>query len=148
MADKTIGSLPQATELDEESLLVTEQLGEARSVTGALLADYAKAAAQQEAQKAGEYAQSAEESANCANEAAKYAWEAAQGFSGVIDPITGQLDTVQTALDNLYNLLVSAALSPITAQNYDSLGLAASDYDAQNITASSYDTTADSILGG
>lgn len=73
MADKTIGSLPQATELDEESLLVTEQLGEARSVTGALLADYAKAAAQQEAQKAGEYAQSAGESATAAAQKAQEA---------------------------------------------------------------------------
>ena len=46
MADKTIGSLPKATELDSESLMVTEQLGEARRVTGELLAEYAKAAAQ------------------------------------------------------------------------------------------------------
>ena len=42
MADKTIGSLPEATELDSESLMVTEQLGEARRVTGELLAEYAK----------------------------------------------------------------------------------------------------------
>lgn len=70
MADKTISSLPEATELDAQSLMVTEQLGEARRVTGELLASYAKAAAQEEAEKAGEYAQSALESAQTAEKKA------------------------------------------------------------------------------
>lgn len=73
MADKTIGSLPEATELDAESLMVTEQLGEARRVTGELLANYAKEAAQKEAEKAEEYAKNAEESANIAEEKAEEA---------------------------------------------------------------------------
>jgi hypothetical protein len=73
MADKTIGSLPEATELDSESLLVTEQLGEARRVTGELLAEYAKAAAQEEAEKAGTYAQNAAESAQTAEAKAQEA---------------------------------------------------------------------------
>lgn len=73
MADKTIGSLPEATELDAESLMVTEQLGEARRVTGELLAAYAKEAAQKEAEKAEEYAKNAEESANIAEEKAEEA---------------------------------------------------------------------------
>jgi len=40
MADKTIGDLPQATELYEDSLLVVEQGGEARSIAGKLIKDY------------------------------------------------------------------------------------------------------------
>ena len=73
MADKTIGSLPEATELDAESLMVTEQLGEARCVTGELLANYAKEAAQNEANRAQEYANNAEESANIAVDKAEEA---------------------------------------------------------------------------
>lgn len=73
MADKTIGSLPEATELDSESLMVTEQLGEARRVTGELLAEYAKAAAQEEAEKAETYAQNAAESAQTAEAKAQEA---------------------------------------------------------------------------
>lgn len=73
MADKTIGSLPEATELDSESLMVTEQLGEARHVTGELLAEYAKAAAQEEAEKAETYAQNAAESAQTAEAKAQEA---------------------------------------------------------------------------
>lgn len=73
MADKTIGSLPKATELDAESLMVTEQLGEARCITGELLANYAKEAAQAEADKAQGYANNAEKSANTASEKAEEA---------------------------------------------------------------------------
>lgn len=73
MADKTIGSLPEAMELDSESLMVTEQLGEARRVTGELLAEYAKAAAQEEAEKAETYAQNAAESAQTAEAKAQEA---------------------------------------------------------------------------
>ncbi len=73
MADKTIGSLPEATELDAESLMVTEQLGEARCVTGELLANYAKEAAQNEANRAQKYANNAEQSANIAVDKAEEA---------------------------------------------------------------------------
>lgn len=73
MADKTIGSLPKATELDAESLMVTEQLGEARCITGELLANYAKEAAQNEANRAQKYANNAEQSANIAVDKAEEA---------------------------------------------------------------------------
>ena len=46
MADKTIGTLPAAESLDDESLLVAEQQGEAVSVSGALFKQFAVAAAQ------------------------------------------------------------------------------------------------------
>lgn len=73
MADRTIGSLPAATELDAESLMITEQQGEARSVSGELLAQYAKEAAEKEAERAGEYAKNAEKSAEIAENKAEEA---------------------------------------------------------------------------
>lgn len=148
MADRTIGSLPEATELDAESLMVTEQLGEARRVSGELLANYAKASAKEEAERAAGYAQNAKENAQDAKNAAQEAWDAVQGFFGVIDPVSGQLTTVQISLDNLYNFFVAKLLSPISAQAYDSLELTAESYDAKEISAQDYDTMANSILGG
>lgn len=46
MADSTIGSLPTASELDDTSLLVTEQRGIAMRLTGLLLKQYVRNAVQ------------------------------------------------------------------------------------------------------
>lgn len=45
MADKTIGSLPVASQLDNDSLLVVEQQSQARSIKGELIKKFAQAAA-------------------------------------------------------------------------------------------------------
>ena len=85
MADRTIGQLPVADHLDDESLLVVEQLGEARSIEGALIRQFAEAAtdahvkaAQEAAQQAGNSAQAAAGSAAAAGESAEDAAESAQ----------------------------------------------------------------------
>ena len=59
MADKTIGELPVASQLDDDSLLVVEQQSQARSIQGYLIRQFAQqvvsgqvAAAQQAAQQA------------------------------------------------------------------------------------------------
>ena len=99
--DRTIGSLPEATEIDAESLLVTEQMGEARCVTGELLADYAKDAAKIEADRAQEYAatatQKAAESVQAAN-SAKNSEEAAENAANK----AAQEAAVET-IENLYD---------------------------------------------
>ena len=92
MADRTIGELPVADHLDDESLLVVEQQGEARSIQGLLVRRFAEAATEgavQAAQDAAEQAeQSAQDAANSADQAAKSADEAdesaqsAQQYSG------------------------------------------------------------------
>ena len=92
MADRTIGELPVADHLDDESLLVVEQQSEARSIQGRLVRQFAESAtdehvkaAQEAAEQAGESAQSA---ANSASEAAQSAIDAvgsaqsAQQYSG------------------------------------------------------------------
>lgn len=67
MADKTIGSLPVASQLDDESLLVVEQQSQARSIKGQLIRQFAEsasaaqvAAAQQAATQAQQSAEDAE----------------------------------------------------------------------------------------
>ena len=92
--DRTIGSLPEATEIDAESLLVTEQMGEARCVTGELLADYAKDAAKIEADRAQEYAAESVQAAN----SAKNSEEAAENAANK----AAQEAAVET-IENLYD---------------------------------------------
>ena len=85
MADRTIGELPVADHLDDDSLLVVEQQAQARSIKGALVRQFAEAAtdahvkaAQAAAEQAGESAQAAAGSAAAAGESAKDAAESAQ----------------------------------------------------------------------
>lgn len=82
MADKTIGSLPQAQSVDDTSLFVCEQQGTAMKTTGAQWKGFAVQAvsplvtqAQQSATQAGNSATAA---ADSATEAAKSAQEAAE----------------------------------------------------------------------
>lgn len=67
MADRTIGELPVAEYLDDDSSLVVEQQGEARSIKGRLIRQFATVAvegavgdAQEAAQEAGQAADEAE----------------------------------------------------------------------------------------
>ncbi len=60
MADRTIGDLPAASELLTADLIPIEQGGNAKSISGQILADYARAKAQQ---AAGGYASAAAQSA-------------------------------------------------------------------------------------
>ena len=64
MADKTIGELPAASEVNDDSLLVMEQQGQARSVKGDLIKKYAREAT-------AAYVEDARKSAAAAAEAAK-----------------------------------------------------------------------------
>lgn len=91
MADKNIGSLPAASALDDDSLLVAEQQGKAVHFRGKLLKDYARqgvdalvTAAQEAATKAAQAAKEAQEAADAVadvsadTEAAKAAAVAAE----------------------------------------------------------------------
>ena len=80
MADKTIGELKRATSLDDDSLMIAEQQGEAVSVTGGLFKSFA-----QESTKS--FAESASADAAMAADAK--------------DAAQSALKSVQTALNNL-----------------------------------------------
>ena len=89
MADKTIGSLPQAQSVDDTSLFVCEQQGTAMKTTGAQWKGFAVQSvsplvtqAQQSATQAGNSATAA---ANSATEAEKSAQEAAESATGAAD---------------------------------------------------------------
>ena len=92
MADKTIGSLPQAQSVDDSSLFVCEQQGTAMKTTGAQWKGFAvnavsqyvepaKQAAQQAQQAATNAAKSETNAAKSATEAAESA-QSAQEYSG------------------------------------------------------------------
>lgn len=70
MADKTIGELPTAEALYNDSLLVVEQQSEARSIKGALLADFAREAGAEAMQRAVDAASAAAKSEAAAAKAA------------------------------------------------------------------------------
>lgn len=106
MADKTIGSLPVASQLDNDSLLVVEQQSQARSIKGELVKKFAQDAAAESvsaAQGAAEKAQLAKQGAEAARaeaEAAKIGAENAR-------------DGAETARDAIEDMTVSAeTLSP------------------------------------
>lgn len=66
MADKSIGALPSATELNNDSLIPVEHGGIAMSVSGAMIAEFAKESAESRVQDAERAAQNAAASANAA----------------------------------------------------------------------------------
>lgn len=82
MADKTIGSLPQATTVDDASLFVCEQQGAAMKTTGAQWKGFAVQAVSQYVQPAQQAAQQAQQAATNAAQsetnAAKSAEDAAE----------------------------------------------------------------------
>ena len=103
MADKTIGSLPQAQTVDDASLFVCEQQGVAMKTTGALIKSYAVAAAQAQAQAAAASATAAAGSASTAQTAAQEAQAAQQAVENLgVDSTTlapGSSATVDKSVD-------------------------------------------------
>lgn len=137
--DGAIESTDEFSQLTEALVNVNESISDAEE---------AATAANAAAGAANNAASTANSAAESANEAAQAALDAAQGFSVVTDPTTGQQATVQTALNNIYNWVVAAIYSPLSAAEYDALGLTATAYDAKNITAQDYDTKSRTILIG
>lgn len=73
MADRTIGDLPHASELQDSSLLVMEQGGQAMNISGAQLKEYAKAGAKDYVEQADTSATNAAASADAAAKSANAA---------------------------------------------------------------------------
>lgn len=104
MADRTVGSLPRAAGLYDDSLLVIEQQGAARSLTGEQLKGFARAgvsdyveAAQNAAQAAQEAVQSVGDSvaqAQAAETAAKTAQAGAEAAQKAVEDLEVSADTL------------------------------------------------------
>lgn len=96
MADKTIGALPAAASIEDDSLLVGEQQGEAVHFTGKQLKDYAKAGLDALVAQAQTAAEAAEKAATDAEAAAKTAAEKA---AAVTDDAEAAAQAAKTATE-------------------------------------------------
>lgn len=96
MADRTIGSLPAAASIEDDSLLVAEQQGEAAHFTGKQLKDYAKSGLDALVAQAQTAADAAEKAATDAEAAAKTAAEQA---AAVTDDAKAAAQAAQTATE-------------------------------------------------
>ena len=94
MADKTIGSLPQATTVDDASLFVCEQQGVAMRTTGAQWKGFAQNAVSQYVTQAQQHAQAA---ANSATQAAQSATDAAQSETNAAQSAEDAAESAQSA---------------------------------------------------
>lgn len=92
MADKTVGELPQVSELYDDSLLVAEQQGGAVSVPGSVLKKYAK-------QGVDELVAQARAAAAAAEKAAQDAEDAASKIQDVSDDVAAAVAAAQAAED-------------------------------------------------
>lgn len=90
MADKTIGSLPAATTVDDSSLWVAENQGQAQKVTGAQIKGFAQKSVQQYVSQAQQAAQQAQDAADSIGDSVSQAQTAAQ-----------QAQAAQQAVENL-----------------------------------------------
>lgn len=100
MADKTVGELPQVSELYDDSLLIAEQQGEAVSVPGSVLKNYAKSGVDA-------LVTAAQEAAARAEQAAKEAEGIAAGIEDVSDDAAAAVAAAQAA-ENARAAAVSA----------------------------------------
>ena len=97
MADRTIGELPVADHLDDESLLVVEQQGEARSIQGRLVRHFAEAATEESVRAAQVAAEQAEQSAQNAADSAAQA--EASGASAAGSAAQAERSAASAAID-------------------------------------------------
>ena len=111
MADKTIGSLPQAQSVDDSSLFVCEQQGVAMKTTGAQwkgfavqsVSQYVEPAQQaaQQAQQAAQQAQDAVSQIGTAVEDTQANAQAAQEAKEAAETAQGKAEDAQEAIENL-----------------------------------------------
>lgn len=94
MADKTIGSLPAATTVDDDSLFVCEQQGAAMKTTGAQWKKFAQNSVSQYVTQAQQQAQAA---ATSATQAAQSASNAAQSEQNAAESATEAAESAETA---------------------------------------------------
>ena len=119
MADKTIGSLPQATTVDDASLFVCEQQGVAMKTTGAQWKGFAVQAvsqyvepAQQAAQQAQASATAAAGSASTASKAATDAQQAKTDAETARDGAEAAQDAAENAQSAIEGMTVTSETLP------------------------------------
>ena len=126
MADKTISSLPAATTVDDSSLWVAENQGQAQKVTGAQIKGFAQAAVQQYVSQAQQAAQEAQEAvtqigtavddteANA--QAAQEAKEAAETAQGLAETAKTEAEAAASGVAEDAQAAEQAKNAAVTAQ--------------------------------
>lgn len=120
MADKQIGSLPVANHLDDESLLVVEQQGAARSIKGRLIRQFATSVVQESVSAAQTAAQSAQKAAEDSEAARDEAQELRDSIEidrqALADAVANAEQSAQEAAISEGNAADSATLAESWAQ--------------------------------
>lgn len=106
MADKTIGSLPQAQTVDDASLFVCEQQGTAMKTTGAQWKGFAVQAVSQ-------YVEPAQQAAQQAQQAAQQAQDAADSIGDSVSQAQTAAQQAQAAQQAVENLGVTSNTLPV-----------------------------------
>lgn len=106
MADKTIGSLPQAQTVDDASLFVCEQQGTAMKTTGAQWKGFAVNAVSQ-------YVEPAQQAAQQAQQAAQQAQDAADSIGDSVSQAQTAAQQAQAAQQAVENLGVTSNTLPV-----------------------------------
>ena len=101
MADKSIGSLPPITDLDDASLLVVEQQGAAGKLTGAQFKEFAKVGVEQ-------YVEDAQSAAQEALAASQQALEAVSQIGTSVDEAQTAATEAEAAQQAIENMTVSS----------------------------------------
>lgn len=127
MADKTIGELPVADHLDDESLLVVEQQSQARSIKGRLIANFARESADahvEEAKQAAKDAVAAKTGAEAAQTAAEAAKAGAEEARAGAEAAKSGAEAAKTGAETAAgNAQVSAAAAANSAQDSEDSAL-------------------------
>lgn len=120
MADRTIGELPVASQLDDNSLLVVEQQGQARSIKGQLIRQFAQQATEEQVQIAQSAAQQAKQAAEDAEAARDDAQELRDSIEvdrqALADAVADAEQSAQKSATSEGNAADSATLAESWAQ--------------------------------
>lgn len=120
MADRTIGELPVASELYDDSLLVVEQQGQARSIKGQLIRQFAQQATEEQVQIAQSAAQQAKQAAEDAEAARDDAQELRDSIEvdrqALADAVADAEQSAQKSATSEGNAADSATLAESWAQ--------------------------------
>lgn len=150
MADKTIGELPVASSLNDDSLLVVEQQSEARSIQGRLIRSFAESVADKFVSRAETAAESAEQSAKEAAESFASIGTAVEDAQGYAQEAGASAEQAEQALSSVTQAKndAEAAAATATTKAEDAAQSAQEAKDAASTAAQDAVDEANTLLQG
>lgn len=150
MADKTIGELPIAPSLNEDSLMVVEQQGQAMSMRGKTFADFARESAAADVQRAVDAANAAEKSAKEASQSVSSIGTAVEDAQGYAQKAGASAEKAEQALSTVTQAKndAEAAAETATTKAEDAAQSAQEAKGAASTAAQDAVDAADTLLQG